>query len=497
MSEQPPQINSETPNPPDNFEDIRDLVEVGDDDNGDGVNTLHRPDGSGKLLSVDELEMIRENQDLIRNETQETPSEEDLERNKLRDEKIAHYIHKHSKGKGTSPDVVRELYKRLEEEGDGILDGPEDPDFPDEPNDPDNPQSPDDPTLVMEQSRFTPEELEKQREIMAQIDDADKIFDRHKRMRRLTELAEQYKEVDFAGDTGTLGVEAAQRIRVSKTRSKWNPRRLWVKNTKKSNYTLSQMAYKENEKYSLHAAKAMGENSHIVNKTVYAGRNETIHRTNKWYETKVVVGLEDKMDGLIQQETELRDKIALKEQELSADSENETLAGELKNLQKSLRIKEDLFDSTYVEYEQRRYDTLDALGTLRGFGGNEYFGKGIAYLAITKDQPELLYALEGLNRVKLGFRDKPIEVPLLGKARELYHKVRIKKAADAMRIPQILKDSLDELQDQRNRGDIDNEQFEQYSLALVREARNVARNIKQPDWRDLVIVQIDKQSPIK
>ncbi|OGL32228.1 hypothetical protein A3F64_01490 [Candidatus Saccharibacteria bacterium RIFCSPHIGHO2_12_FULL_42_8] len=491
MSEHPPQTNGETPNPADSFEDIRDLVEVGDDDNGDGVNTLHRPDGSGKLLSVDELEMIREHQDLIRGEGQEL-SDDDRE-TEIRAEKIAHYIHKHSKGKGTSPDVVKELYKRLEEEGDGFLDDPENPDSPDEPQDPDAPTE----VMPTPESRFNPEELQKQREIMAQIDDADKIFDRHKRMRRLTELAEQYKEVDFAGDTGTLGVEAAQRIRVSKTRSKLNPRRFWVKNTKKSNYTLSQMAYKENEKYSLHAAKAMGGNLYIANKTVYAGRNETIHRTNKWYETKVVVGLEDKMDDLIRQETELREQIAQTEQELLADNENTTLVKELESLRELLLKKEDLLNRTYTDYERRRYDTLDALGTLRGFGGNEYFGKGIAYLAITKDQPELLYALEGLNRVKLGFRDKPIEVPLLGKARELYHKVRIKKAADAMIIPQILKDSLDELQDQRNRGDIDNEQFEQYSLQLVSEARNVARNIKQPDWRDLVIVQIDKQSPIK
>lgn len=471
MSEQPPQTNSETPNPADNFEDIRDLVEVGDDDNGDGVNTLHRLDGSGKLLSVDELEMIRENQDLIRGETQEAPSD-GLEMDEQRAEKIAHYIHKHSKGKGTSPDVVRELYKRLEEEGDGILD---------------------DPTLVMEQTRFTPEEIRKQQKLLAKIDDADRIFDRKKRMLTLKALAEdpEYRNTDFAGDTGNMAVEAAQRIRVSKTRSNWNPRRLWVKRSKKSNYELSQMSYEEDKRYSLHAAKAMGGNLHIIDKNTYPGRNETIHRANKWYETKVVNSLSEKLDMLVRQIPVATSKLQESEARLNEDSENEALQKVVEKNRKELQKLNDSYQVTFQELECRKYDTLDALGTLRGFGGNEYFGKGIAYLAITKNEPNLLYALEGLDRVSLRSRERPIKIPGLGSVREIYHKARIKKA-EAMMIPEALMETLDVIQDASQRGQIDEAQEAAARQNVINQALEEARSIKQPDWRDEVIVRINK-----
>ena len=513
MSEHPPQPK-ETPDPADKFEDIRDLIDVGEDMNGDGVNTLHRPDG--KLLAVDELEMIREHQDLIRGtiddrgENEDLPNDTDREKNRSmdadRDHIIAEHIHRLTNGKGASPETVDKLYEMLKQ-GKKIDDielpidePPENSDGePGNPNEPNDPENPDDtPTLVMQapqvESRFTPEQLQKQREILDAIDDADRIFDRNKRMRALKELAEKYKDIDFTGDTGTLGVEAAQRIRVSKTRSKWNPRRLWVKNTKKSNYQLSQMAYEKDEKYSLHAAKAMGGNLHIMNKLTYPGRNETIHRTNKWYETKVVKGLEDRMDTMIAQADQLNEQIIQKQQEIQADANNEELKEELRGLQLSRDRLDDTLQRTYHDYEQRRFDTLDALGTLRGFGGNEYFGKGIAYLAITKNEPELLYALEGLDRINLRFREQPVAIPLLGKVRELYHKIRITKAADAMMIPQILRESIEDLSDQRNQGIVDDDQFEQISRQLVQEARAAAQNIKQPDWRDDVIVQINKQT---
>lgn len=482
MSEQPPQTNSETPNPADNFEDIRDLVEVGDDDNGDSVNTLHRPDGSGKLLSVDELEMIRDHQDLIRGETQELP--EDDRETEIKAEKIAHYIHKHSKGKGTSPDVVKELYKRLEEENDGTLD---------EPSDPDNPQSPDAPTLVMEQPRFTPEEIRKQQELLAKIDDADRIFDRKKRMLALKEIAEdeEYRNTDFAGDTGNMAVEAAQRIRVSKTRSNWNPRKLWVKRSKKSNYELSQMSYEEDKRYSLHAAKAMGGNLHIMDKNMYPGRNETIHRANKWYETKVVNSLSEKLDMLVRQIPVATSKLQESEARLNEDSENEALQKEVEKNRKELQKLNDSYQVTFQELECRKYDTLDALGTLRGFGGNEYFGKGIAYLAITKNEPNLLYALEGLDRVSLRSRERPIKIPGLGSVREIYHKARIKKA-EAMMIPEALKETLDVIQDARQSGQIDEAQEAAARQNVINQALEEARSIKQPDWRDEVIVRINK-----
>ncbi len=473
MSEQPPQTNSETPNPADNFEDIRDLVEVGDDENGDGVNTLHRPDGSGKLLSVDELEMIRENQDLIRNETQEMPSD-GLE-SEPRAEKIAHYIHKHSKGKGTSPEVVRELYKRLEAEGDEFLD--------------------DDPTEVMQapDSRFTPEEIRKQQELLAKIDEADRIFDRKKRMLALKAIAEddEYRNTDFAGDTGNLAVEAAQRIRISKTRSKWNPRKLWVKRSKKSNYELSQMSYEEDKRYSLHAAKAMGGNLHIKDKNTYPGRNETIHRANKWYETKVVLGLEEKLATVKRQIPEAEEKVQEAELRLAADSENKGLQEEAEKAKVVLRTLEKSEVSTFHELEQRKYDTLDALCTLRGFGGNEYFGKGIAYLAITKNDPNLLRALEGLDRVSLRRREQPVEIPGLGKARELYHKTRINKA-EVMMIPENLKQKIKTIEDKRQGGQIDGSEAALAREKAIAQAREEARSIKQPDWRDEAIIRINK-----
>lgn len=534
MSEHPPQPK-ETPDPADKFEDIRDLIDVGEDMNDDGVNTLHRPDG--KLLAVDELEMIREHQDLIRGtiddrgENEDLPNDTDREKNRSmdadRDHIIAEHIHRLTNGKGASPEIVDKLYEMLKngkkiddielpadeppengnddeliddarEDVDDALENTEDPDDnPDNPNDPENPD--DTPTLVMQapqvESRFTPEQLQKQREILDAIDDADRIFDRHKRRVALRELADKYKEVEFDGDTGTLGVEAAQRIRSSKTRSKWNPRRFWVKDRKESNYILSQMAYEKDGVYSLEAAKAMGGNVLINDKTVYPHRNKTIHRTNKWFDTEYVPGLESKITSLqskfVNKQNDLAEK-QLEAQENQQDEEkhNATLEG-IQKLQVELQKIQLEIIQTQEEFNRKQNGALDALSTLRGFGGNEYFGKGIAYLAITRNEPELLYALEGLSRVKFGFKEQPVEVPLLGKVRELYHKTRINKA-EAMMIPQILKESLTELEERKFRGEIDSEQFRDMKSDLVLEARAAADNLTQPDWRGEVTARVNK-----
>lgn len=453
MSELPPQTQTETPNPADNFEDIRDLVEVGDDNNGDGVNTLHRPDESGKLLSVDELEMIREYQDLIRGKEESDEAEEpekvpgeDFEMDEQRAEKIAHYIHKHSKGKGTSPDVVEELYKRLEDEGDDFLDDdPDNPDFPDEPLDPDAP------TEVMDipnpGHRFTPEEIQKQQKILADIDEADRTFDRHQRMIKLHALAEKHKGTAFGGENGDLGVEAAQRIRVSKTRSKFNPRRLWVKKGKKSDVILDRMARERKMAYSLEAATAMGRSFYFKDKAernVYKGRNKAIHQTNKWFETEGVPNTEKDIEYNNKKLVDVSEKLEKLQVELAQNPEDSDLLKRQEKYQKAMvghieKIRE------LSQYLEKRDNGIAALESMRGFRGHDYYGKGIAFLSIVRNDPALLESLSGLHFIR-------------------------KEKAKVMMIPEKLK-----------AGEID-----------LEEARRQANSVKQFDWRDEALKRINK-----
>lgn len=341
MSEHPPQ--KQTTYPPDNYEDIRDLVDVGDGE----ITTFHRPDK--KFLSRNELEMIQEHQDLIRNTMDdkgdnETAAEnhkqayndilnpihvaqlkDDIERaisrvgtksknvnigldlngekKAIREKYIKEYLHIGDPEKTRS--IPDELHKKLEEllshsldeleamaTGDNDTDPKPTPTEDKPPTNPSSPEAPDDePKPDSDKKEAIREEIEDifeepddngdepngedendeviegdeppktaeklvsnpdTSDIMALIDNADKISNRHKRKLTLADLAIKHNGViineagDYRGETevnagADAGVEAAQRLRYSKTRSKFNPGQIYLRQTKYHDWALNDM----------------------------------------------------------------------------------------------------------------------------------------------------------------------------------------------------------------------------------------------------------------
>ena len=422
MSEHPPQTNNETPNPADNFEDIRDLVEVGDDNNDDGVNTLHRPDGSGKLLSVDELEMLREYQDLIRSEGQEI-SEKDREIDPIKAEKIAHYIHKHSKGKGTSPDVVKELYKRLENESDEFLDDdPENPDSPEDdggsPTSPESPENPphsqehaaeqareevndlfegnDDPTTETEsvelddvedapdvEQLLTPEETA----IYEEIDAIDAIKKYDDRLKKLEDFAlKNNGKIDSLGRD--IGIEAAKRIESSQVRNPLNPRQLTLKlgkTRRRYNTLLAKMAKGGPNGANLAAAESMKRNWNPFFRKYVEGRNKVIYEVSEIFERQIKE-LPVEIEKLVSE----RDALLSREPDNSLISEKQK---QLDTLEKALQdTSEQVLELENDKNDESQYTGMDKADVE---AKKESYNKNIEKL--NEKGQKITEALDGLN----------------------------------------------------------------------------------------------------
>ena len=396
MSEHPPQTQTETPNPADNFEDIRDLVEVGSDTNGDGVNTLHRPDDSGKLLSVDELEMIREHQDLIRGESQEK-SDDGREIDPIRAEKIAHYIHKHSEGNGISPGLVDKLYALIED-GKSPVEGvgPSSPEG--DPNTPEgsdgsasSPESsPDDasqesaaekareeienvfegddnPTTEADQVEIDVENIPdvepvlnaEELAIYEQIDAIDGMHNYTDRIKKLKEFAlKNNGNIDSLGRD--IGIEVAKRIESSQVRSGFNPRRYLLKlgsARRHYNSLLADMAKAGPNGANLAAANAMKRNWDPRYRNIVDGKNKVIYETSKIYERQIkdlpveIEKISGERDALINRDPSNKD-ISEKQKSLgSAQEIQQDLSEQIAGIQNAMND-----DANYKDLEKSEID---------------------------------------------------------------------------------------------------------------------------------------------